>query len=332
MIEGLDIHVDTEAWEVLRGILASWDEAFSPSQQSSSLDVDLDSISVASSVREGVKDRHLRAEKALGVTKNQSSEVVVVGVFSLPTIVMSLSPAAGKSISMSLKGLSSAVRFDGTWATVEGAMGGVKVSWTDDGTKYTLVESGGGITDKLVSIKVVRNERLDETDIIARFESMQVNYNAERVKEILGCLAKLKGGERQEISSPPSPLASWRQSPTRRSGMMASVSSIPVVGTGIVGGIGIVSNSDNSKANKTVFRIKAELKTLTLHLNSVLDDELLFGMTMSSLSADMSKEGDEELAAIMSLGDFQIFTDAQNERVNEGKNERNSTKHSHDLL
>ena len=201
-------------------------------------------------------------------------------------------------------------------------MGGVTLAWTDEGAEFTLMESGKCATDKLASVKVSRNERLDETDIIARFECMQVNYNAERVKEILGYLEKLKGGDKQQITFPPSPPASRRQSPTRRSNMMPSVSSMSMVGSGIVGGIGIVRNSDEPKANKTVLRISAELKTFTLHLNSVLDDEILFGMTMSSLSADMTKVGDEELAAIMSLGDFHIFTDAQNERVDEGEKEQ----------
>ncbi|GMI24459.1 hypothetical protein TrRE_jg13507, partial [Triparma retinervis] len=255
LVEGLDVRIDIEAWEVLRGVLASWDDTFSPSQQASSLDVDLDSISVTSSVRDGVKDRHLRAEKAIGVTKNQSSDVVVVGVFSLPTITMSLSPAVGKTISVSLKGLSSAIRLGGTCATIEGAMGGVTLAWTDEGAEFTLMESGKCATDKLASVKVSRNERLDETDIIARFECMQVNYNAERVKEILGYLEKLKGGDKQQITFPPSPPASRRQSPTRRSNMMPSVSSMSMVGSGIVGGIGIVRNSDEPKANKTVLRI-----------------------------------------------------------------------------
>ena len=49
-----------------------------------------------------------------------------------------------------------------------------------------------------------------------------------------------------------------------------------------------------------------------------MDDEILFGMKMTSLSVDVTMEGDDELAALTSLGDFQIFTDALNERVYEG--------------
>jgi len=300
-----------DGWKVVMSIWDDWDKTFFLS--SSPPEPDSDNVSLASSMvssmRGGIKDRHLRAERALGVTMKRRNEIVLVGVFRLPTITLSLTPAEGRTISMSLKGLSSRLRIGGAGMTIEGAMGGVKISWTEEKVKYALVRNGGMTHDKLANIKIVRDDERDETRIIARFETLEVNYNAERIKKVFECLEKLKTkDEGQEIITRTKSPSMTRKGSILGAGVM--------LGTGFVGAA--VASPEKEKTSKTVVKIQAELRSVALYLNSVLDDEILFGMKMSSLGVDMTMEGDDELAVNAKLRDFEIFTDAENHRVHEG--------------